>query len=40
MGQTEDTLLADLVETGKITQIQADAFNNIHNKLVEASLMR
>jgi hypothetical protein len=33
-------MLAELVERGKITQTQADAFNNIHNKLVESDLMQ
>jgi len=40
MNRREETIPAELVASGKITQIQADTFNNIHHKLVESSLMQ
>jgi hypothetical protein len=39
MGQMRDVLLAGLIEAGTITQEQAEAFNQVHDRLEEAGLM-
>ena len=38
MGQMRDVIFAE-IKTGEITQAQADAFEDIHDRLVEAGLM-
>lgn len=40
MGQNQDAMLAALIATGKITQEQADSFNTVHDRLLEARLMQ
>jgi hypothetical protein len=40
MNHREEAMLVELVESGKINQNQADAFNNIHHKLIESNLMQ
>ena len=39
MGQMRDVIFAELIKAGEITQAQADAFEDIHDRLVEAGLM-
>ena len=39
MGQMRDELLGSLVEAGTISQEEASAFNEIHDRLEEAGLM-
>jgi hypothetical protein len=39
MDRMRDVLLAELIELDTITQEQADRFNDIHDRLVEAGLM-
>ncbi len=40
MGQNQSAMLADLLDAGKITQEQVDAFNDVHDRLIEAGLMQ
>jgi high-affinity iron transporter len=40
MDQAREAILAELVEAGEITQKQADAYVDIHDRLVDAGLMR
>lgn len=39
MRETQSELLVELVQTGRITQVQADAFTDIHARLLDAGLM-
>jgi hypothetical protein len=40
MDRGRDAILAHLVQTGEISQAQADSFVDIHDRLVEAGLMQ
>ena len=40
MAQMQETMLTELVQSGEITQAQAEAFNEIHDRLLESGLMQ
>ena len=40
MATMQDEMLAELVDEGTITPAQADAFGDIHDRLLEARLMQ
>jgi len=40
MGQNQQNMLDDLLAAGTITQTQVDTFNDVHDRLLTAGLMK